>query len=307
VRAVQLRLFPLANPLADRFGRDFMRRVPQKPGVYQMRGKSNQLLYVGQSRNLRQRLASYKNADPDKVPRKVTRLLHSVESIHWEVVSTPELARLRENELLRTHRTRFNVMNTYPKGYFFIGVRREENIILFSWGTELEANFLNFGSFKRRALDGFAGLLRLLWAVGQRPQSPFDFPSLLLRSQPPRRYDLDFAQSGELGVEGWWHLLLEFLSGSSCQLTAALDSSLPSADGIGTFHRNFRQSDLERAGEFFETGPKRNYGLRRHHSLTNCLILQEELDDLLVTLPRALGKSEIRWPKTEQASVVSRK
>ena len=58
---VQLRLFPPAKPLLERFGREFFGRVPACPGVYLMSGTADRLLYVGQSQNLRARLNRYKN------------------------------------------------------------------------------------------------------------------------------------------------------------------------------------------------------------------------------------------------------
>lgn len=79
-----------------------------------MRGQSNRILYVGQSKNLRTRLAFYKNANPDRVPRRLTRLVHEVESIDLERCPTAAAARMRELELLRTYRPRFNRADTGP-------------------------------------------------------------------------------------------------------------------------------------------------------------------------------------------------
>src|SRR5512132_1710482 len=104
----QLHLFPAPKPLAERLGEDFFRAVPARPGVYLMAGKDDRILYVGQSQNLRVRLASYKLARPDRAPRKLIRLIHSVRSITWETCPTARAARVRENELLRLLRPRFN-------------------------------------------------------------------------------------------------------------------------------------------------------------------------------------------------------
>jgi hypothetical protein len=66
---VQLRLFPAAKPLFERFGSDFFKRVPRRPGVYLMSGEQHRLLYIGKASNLRQRLNSCKNAQPPKPSR----------------------------------------------------------------------------------------------------------------------------------------------------------------------------------------------------------------------------------------------
>src|SRR5260221_1488827 len=119
---VQLRLFPAPKPLVERFGAGFFKRVPREPGVYLMSGEAERLLYVGKANNLRQRLGSYKNAQPERVSRKTIRLVHQVRTITWEVHSSPETALLRENELLRLHKPKFNVMNTRPEHYVFFGL-----------------------------------------------------------------------------------------------------------------------------------------------------------------------------------------
>src|SRR3954464_5704812 len=103
----QLHLFAAPRPLLERLGADFFSSVPSEPGVYVMTGADQRVLYIGQSGNLRARLGSYKNAKPDRAPRKVIRLIHQVRAITWEKCETPQAARLRENELLRLHRPRF--------------------------------------------------------------------------------------------------------------------------------------------------------------------------------------------------------
>src|SRR3954464_3848013 len=97
----QLHLFDPPKPLVQRLGEDFFRAAPRAPGVYIMTGPNERVLYIGQSGNLRARLASYKNARPDRSPRKVVRLVRQVKSIVWERCENTEAARLRENELLR--------------------------------------------------------------------------------------------------------------------------------------------------------------------------------------------------------------
>jgi excinuclease UvrABC nuclease subunit len=117
--SVQLRLFPLMKPLLERFGQEFFRGAPREPGVYIMRGARAQILYIGQSKNLRVRLAYYKNANPDRTPRRLIRLVHQVETISWECLPSPEAARARELELLQLHRPRFNRADTAPPFFHF--------------------------------------------------------------------------------------------------------------------------------------------------------------------------------------------
>lgn len=63
-RHQQLRLFPAPKPLVERLGVDFLRRVPDAPGVYLMADEFERLLYVGKAKSLRARLNSYRHVHP---------------------------------------------------------------------------------------------------------------------------------------------------------------------------------------------------------------------------------------------------
>jgi predicted GIY-YIG superfamily endonuclease len=99
---------------------DFFKSAPREPGVYIMRGQSDRVLYIGQSKNLRTRLSFYKNANPDRIPRRLTRLVHQVETITLERCASASAARLREIELLRIHQPRFNRADTGPRFFHYI-------------------------------------------------------------------------------------------------------------------------------------------------------------------------------------------
>src|SRR5277367_3020204 len=101
MKPMQQRFWPDAQPLVERLGRDFFRQLPETPGVYQMRGASNAVLYVGKAKNLRHRLGSYRVANPERMAKRTLRLLHLVERITWEECPDESAALRRESELLR--------------------------------------------------------------------------------------------------------------------------------------------------------------------------------------------------------------
>ena len=68
--AQQLCFFKFERPLLDLLGVEFFRSAPAKPGVYLFLGEGKRVLYVGQSKNLRLRLSYYKNAQPEREPRR---------------------------------------------------------------------------------------------------------------------------------------------------------------------------------------------------------------------------------------------
>jgi excinuclease UvrABC nuclease subunit len=106
--AAQLWLFPPPRPLVERLGKEFFRELPAKPGVYFFCGSESGVLYVGKAKNLRKRLASYRVANPERLPRRIIRLLNQAARIEFDVCSTEADAAFREEELISALNPKFN-------------------------------------------------------------------------------------------------------------------------------------------------------------------------------------------------------
>lgn len=77
--------------------------VPRAPGVYAFFGASGQLLYIGKSVNLRQRMASYFRQDPLTAEPHLGKLVASVRSFAWWQTRSELLALLLEDVLVKEH------------------------------------------------------------------------------------------------------------------------------------------------------------------------------------------------------------
>jgi excinuclease UvrABC nuclease subunit len=289
VNALQLRLLPCPKPLTERFGADYFKAIPKVPGVYKMSDRDNRLLYVGQSKNLRQRLSSYRHIQPERASRKLVRLIHSVDKIEWESCASAEAARLRENELLRTLRPKFNSVNVYPKAYVFIGLQADERQLEVAISRD-ELRFQSvYGAFKPSGRRAYAALLRLLWAAFYRVNAIEQFPCFLLAERSPTRFSFELHNDPAnapliIAAQRW-------LEGTSDELCILLQDQLAATEGLSRFHRQLVDHDLETARDFFERCSKPNFELRQRFGLQEP-IAQERLNDYLV-----LGKSPL---KTEQ-------
>ncbi len=80
--------------------------VPRAPGVYGMLDTDGELIYIGQSKSLRNRLLSYFTGSP---PEKAQRIIAHSRRLVWETAPDEFAALLRELELIRRWRPRFNV------------------------------------------------------------------------------------------------------------------------------------------------------------------------------------------------------
>jgi excinuclease UvrABC nuclease subunit len=293
IKKVPDTLFPYQNPLPERLGVDFFKQIPRLPGVYVMYGLSNHVIYVGKAKDLRARLASYRRARPHQVARKVVRLIHSIDEIRYEICESEAHALLRENELLRQHKPLFNVVNTHPESYYFIGVRERESDVIPAiefrlttnpdFGPDWEHDSF-FGAFKgrNRIREGYQALLRILWAT-QSEDERFEFPTCLTRRKVPYAYEFRLKNgTSPRQRREWLALVRRFLKGTSDELLKHATQELLSNSRIPPFYYRVIQDDLELLRDFYQLGPARNRKLRAALGLSDPLIAQERIDDLLV-------------------------
>ena len=285
--SVQLRLFPAPKPLVERLGVDLFRRVPDAPGVYLMSDGCGVLLYIGKAKSLRARLNSYRHVQPERASRKVVRLIHAVRSVVWEICACPNSALLRENELLRLHKPKFNVMNTRPEHYSFIGVRNSVDEIRLRLTTQpasLPGETLH-GAFKSlgRVRAGFAALLRLLWATEHLPVSVYNFPMPLVAERCPDDFIVPMLRSEAGQVAA---LLRRMLDGRDDDLIQQFERVATLTNDAALCLQRLHETDVATLKLFHQFGPARNQNLREHHGYEDEVIAQDELDDLLVLAPK---------------------
>jgi predicted GIY-YIG superfamily endonuclease len=157
-----------------KFGAELVRELPPGPAVYLFKGADGTVLYAGKAKNIRRRLAGYRNASRRRAHRKMRKLVGAASAIEVRLQDSEHDALLLENELIRTLRPRFNVDGAFSFLYpaIGIGVRGAHTIVCFTTRTEAFAQLgLRWhGSFRSRprALAAFEGLAALLDFVGHR-------------------------------------------------------------------------------------------------------------------------------------------
>ena len=161
----QLLLLPDPRPLVERLGAEFFRRAPETPGVYLMRDAAGTVLYVGKAKDLRKRLASYRVANPDRMPRRRLRLLHAAVCIELQKCADEPAALARESQLLRALRPRFNRAGTWAGLPRFLGWRLTEEGLEIAVHPAMQDGWRVHGPMGAGAVPLRAALVRLLWCV----------------------------------------------------------------------------------------------------------------------------------------------
>ena len=108
----------MIKPITQFDSADFLKHVTAAPGVYRMLDASGEILYVGKAGNLKKRLGSYfRNSGQ---PAKTRAMLQHMASIDVTVTHTETEALLLENNLIKQHRPRYNVVLRDDKSYPYI-------------------------------------------------------------------------------------------------------------------------------------------------------------------------------------------
>lgn len=94
---------------------DLIENSPGAPGVYKMYDADGTLLYVGKAKNLSNRLKQYIDIPKLEPHKQVMRSL--VARVEWETVPTEADALVREQELIKTQKPKYNIMLTDGKMY----------------------------------------------------------------------------------------------------------------------------------------------------------------------------------------------
>ncbi|AUP79749.1 excinuclease ABC subunit UvrC [Flavivirga eckloniae] len=107
-----------------------LKTLPNAPGVYQYFDANDTILYVGKAKNLKKRVSSYFTKTHDSGKTRV--LVKKIVRIKHIVVDTETDALLLENNLIKKHMPRYNVMLKDDKTYPWICIKKERFPRVFS-------------------------------------------------------------------------------------------------------------------------------------------------------------------------------
>lgn len=196
----QALLFPDAKPLVERLGGEFFRKLPESPGVYLMRDHADAVVYVGKAKNLRKRLGSYRVANPDRLPKRLIRLLNSAVTIEYRECVDEPAALAREAELLRELKPRFNRAGVWPAPAKVLAWRVTETRIELALRDATEEGWQQQGLSKGGASIMFLSLVRVLWSLAHPERGLAGMPSGWFHGQFPQ--PLVLHQRGQV-LEEW--------------------------------------------------------------------------------------------------------
>lgn len=107
----------------DEYLKGIVSNLPDSPGCYQYLNDSGVIIYVGKAKNLKRRVSSYFNKEQQTLKTKL--LVSKIADIKYVVVNSETDALLLENNLIKQHKPRYNVLLKDDKTYPSICITKE--------------------------------------------------------------------------------------------------------------------------------------------------------------------------------------
>ena len=124
--------------------RQILPLIPDKPGVYEFLDTYGNLIYVGKAKNLKKRVSSYFSKNQSG---KTTIMLKKAAEVKTMVVDNESDALLLENNLIKRHQPRYNILLKDDKTYPWICIKNEPFPRVFSTRNTYKDGSLYFGPY----------------------------------------------------------------------------------------------------------------------------------------------------------------
>jgi excinuclease ABC subunit C len=118
--------------------------IPSKPGIYQFLDSAGTILYVGKAKNLKKRVTSYFTKNQSG---KTELLIRRTDDIRHIVVDTESDALLLENNLIKKHQPRYNILLKDDKTFPWICIKKEPFPRIFSTRNTIRDGSVYFGPY----------------------------------------------------------------------------------------------------------------------------------------------------------------
>lgn len=103
-----------------------LKKLPHVPGVYKMKDKEGNIIYVGKAKDLSKRVRSYFQ-DQKKHPPRTQKMVECVSDLEWVEVGSDLEALFLETNFIKELRPKYNVLMKDDKNYVYIKITKNED------------------------------------------------------------------------------------------------------------------------------------------------------------------------------------
>lgn len=98
-------------------------KFPEKPGVYLMKGRGGDILYIGKAANLKKRVKSYFLKANEE---RTERLLSEVKNIDYKLTDNTVEALILESQLIKKYQPKYNIREKDDKSFLYVLITPEK-------------------------------------------------------------------------------------------------------------------------------------------------------------------------------------
>ena len=160
--------------------RDKANSLPTVPGVYIMKDADGEVIYVGKSKKLKNRVTTYFTGNNHTL--KTAKMVSLVEDFDYIVCNTEIEALTLENVLIKKHMPKYNIRLKDSKSYPYIKITNEEYPKLFVTRDRKSDKAKYFGPYQGASQAYFA--LEAVMKVFSLPSCKRSFPKDIGRERP---------------------------------------------------------------------------------------------------------------------------
>ena len=102
-----------------------LRKLPDEPGVYLMKDKRGEIIYVGKAISLKKRVRQYFQSSSNKTP-KVKVMVSHISEFEYIIVDNEVEALILESNLIKKHKPKYNILLRDDKQYPYIKITTNE-------------------------------------------------------------------------------------------------------------------------------------------------------------------------------------
>lgn len=103
---------------------EFLKALPESPGVYIMKSVDDTVIYVGKAKILKNRVTQYFRKNSSHTP-KVLAMVSNIDHLEYIVTNTEAEALNLECSLIKKYRPKYNILLKDDKGYPYIEITNE--------------------------------------------------------------------------------------------------------------------------------------------------------------------------------------
>ena len=100
-------------------------KLPLDPGVYIMKDKNGEIIYIGKAKALKNRVTQYFGSG-NQHTQKVRRMVSNVNDFEYILCDSEFEALILENSLIKQNKPKYNILLKDDKGYSYIKITREK-------------------------------------------------------------------------------------------------------------------------------------------------------------------------------------